>query len=320
MKAAVLLALAGLLAWPQGGLATELHQPEPGRPLATGRLAGPPAALSPYKSVATLLAESPASDWRVPDPENLLYMDLDPGRVIIELAPRFAPNHVDNVRALVREGYFDGLTINRTQDNYVVQWGDADEQHPRPMLQGKDHLAAEFSRPSRGLPFRRLAERDVYAAEVGFVDSFPVARDGRTGRSWLAHCYGMVGAGRDVAADSGGGSELYVVIGHAPRHLDRNVTLLGRVLLGMEWLSSLPRGTGDLGFYTEASQRVPIRRIRVASDLPVADRVALQVLRSESGTFARVTEARRNRRDEWTKVPAGHVELCNVPLPVRLQP
>ncbi len=126
-----------------------------------------------------------------------------------------------------------------------------------------------------------------------------------------------MGAGRDEAADSGGGTELYAVIGHAPRHLDRNVTLFGRVLQGMELLSSLPRGPAPMGFYDDAAQRLPIRSLRVAADVAPAGRTSLEVLRTDSAVFARVVEARRNRRDAWTKVPAGRIELCNVPLPVR---
>jgi peptidylprolyl isomerase len=160
----------------------------------------------------------------------------------------------------------------------------------------------------------------VYAPEVGFSDGFPAARDVSRDRAWLTHCYGMVGAGRDDDADSGGGTELYAVIGHAPRQLDRNVTLLGRVLRGIELLSSLPRGAADMGFYELPSQRVPIRSVRIAADLPVAERINLEVMRTDTAAFGQIIESRRNRRDDWTKVPAGHIELCNVPLPVRVKP
>jgi peptidylprolyl isomerase len=297
--------------------------PRPWRWLLAAALAtlpGTACLAAPYQGIAEIVKNSAASDWRTPDPENLLYMDLPAGRVIIELAPRFAPNHVANVRALAREKYFDGLSINRAQDNYVVQWGDPDEQHPRAVVTAKAHLPAEFARASRGLAFDVLPEKDVYAPQVGFVDGFPAARDPERDSAWLTHCYGMVGAGRDDDAGSGGGTELYAIIGHAPRHLDRNVTLLGRVLQGMELLSVLPRGTGDMGFYEKAEQRIPIRDIRVAADLDPAQRVPLEVMRTDTPTFARVIEARRNRRDPWTKVPAGHIEICNVPLPVRVKP
>jgi peptidylprolyl isomerase len=247
-------------------------------------------------------------------------MDLPAGRVVIEMAPAFAPNHVANVRALAREKYYDGLFIYRVQDNYVVQWGDPDEKNPRPVRAAKPHLAAEFSRPSAGLQFDVLPEKDVYAPEVGFAGGFPAARDGEKGSSWLAHCYGMVGAGRDDDAASGGGTELYAVIGHAPRHLDRNVTLFGRVLQGMELLSSLPRGPAPMGFYENTALRLPIRSIRIAADVDPAQRSNIEVMRTGTTTFDRIIESRRNRRDDWTRVPAGHIELCNVPLPVRAKP
>jgi len=134
---------------------------------------------------------------------------------------------------------------------------------------------------------------------------------------WLAHCYGMVGAGRDTAVDSGGGTELYVVIGHAPRHLDRNVTLLGRVWQGIELLSVLPRGAGPLGFYEKPEQRVPVKSVRIAADVPVSERTALEVLRTESSSFDQLIESRRNRPEDWYHFQAGHIELCNVPIPVR---
>src|ERR1700731_772580 len=184
---------------------------------------------------ADVLAASSAADWRALDPSNTLYLELPSGRVVIELAPQFAPHHVANVQALARGHYFDGLWIMRAQDNYVVQWGDPDGKKPV----GAAHrtLGSEFERPLRGLSIMRFPDPDTYAPEVGFVDTFPIAADPAIGRAWLVHCYGMVGAGRDNDVDSGGGTELYVVIGQAPRHLDRNVTLLGRVVAGIELLS-----------------------------------------------------------------------------------
>lgn len=278
-------------------------------------------APSPGPTMASVLAATKPSDWRPLDPENTLYLDLPAGRVVIELHPAFAPGHVSNVKALVREGYFDGLSINRAQDNYVVQWGDANDQDPqkrRPIRKAKPTLPPEFDRPiASDLPWTPLPDGDVYAAEVGWSAGFPAARDPKSGRTWLTYCYGTLGAGRGNDAASGGGSELFVIIGHAPRHLDRNVTAFGRVLRGIELLSTLPRGSGNLGFYEKAEQRVPIRSLRVAADVPAAERVALEVLRTDSAAFRSLIEARRNRREEWFKLPVGRVELCNVPIPVR---
>jgi peptidylprolyl isomerase len=266
-------------------------------------------------SMAEVLAASKPSDWRPLDPTRTLYLDLESGRVIIELAPQFAPNHAANIVALVREGYFDGLAFMRSQDNYVVQWGDADGK--RAIRTAKKTLPAEFARSAKGLPFTPLPDPDSYAPQVGYSDGFAVARDSASGTAWLTHCYGTVGAGRDNDADSGGGTELYAVIGHSPRHLDRNVTLVGRVVQGIELLSVLPRGTGASGFYETAKERVPIRAMRVAADVPENERVPLEVLRTDTPTFAALVEARRNRSEEWFKYQAGHVEVCNVPVAVR---
>jgi peptidylprolyl isomerase len=280
----------------------------------TGAVAAPEPAKKPL-TAAEVLAASAVTDWRPLDAQNTLYLELPSGRVVIELMPQFAPNHVANVAALVRGKYFDGLAIVRAQDDYVVQWADPDGT--RPVGAAKRTLGAEFERPLRGLAITRLADPDTYAPQVGFVDGFPVAADPAIGRAWLVHCYGMVGAGRDNDVDSGGGTELYAVIGQAPRHLDRNVTLLGRVIAGMELLSALPRGSGPLGFYEHAEQRVPIRSVRLAAEVPASQRTELEVLRTDTSTFLAYVEARRNRHEEWFKVPAGRVDVCNIPIPTR---
>ena len=273
-------------------------------------------------TMADVLAASKPADWRVLDQENTLYLELTNGRVVIELVPAFAPNHVNNVKALAREHYFDGLAIVRCQDNYVTQWGDPDADSPdkkRKVQRAKATLPAEFATAlDPKLPFTPLADGDVYVPEVGFSSGFPVARDPKSGKMWLVHCYGMVGAGRDNSPNSGGGTELYVVIGQAPRHLDRNVTLLGRVVHGMELLSALPRGPAPMGFYDKPEQRTPIKAIRVAADVPAAERSQIELLRTDTSTFRSLIESRRNRREEWFQVQAGHIDICNVPLPVRV--
>lgn len=274
------------------------------------------------KTSKELLEASAPSDWRTPDPQDVLYMQVPAGRVVIELAPRFAPAHVANIRALARGHYWDGLSIYRSQDNFVVQFGDPeeDEKLRKPIGEAKAHLPAEFTRAAAGLPFDALPDSDGWAPEVGFSEGFPAARDPATGQAWMAHCYGTLGAGRDVAADSSNGTELYVVDGQSPRGLDRNITVVGRVLKGMELLSVLPRGPEPMGFYEKPEQRTPILSIALAADVPEAQRTPLQVLRTDTPLFAELVEMRRNRRDEWYKTPAGHIDLCNVTVPVRTPP
>src|ERR1700730_16503560 len=265
-------------------------------------------------TVADLWTGSPAGDWRAPNPDDTLYLELARGRVVIELATQAAPQHAANLKTLVRNHYFDGLAIIRVQDNYVVQWDDPD--HRRPVPAGV-RQAVEFTVDKRATArFEPLPDRDLFAPEVGFLDGFPAARDRRTHTVWLAHCYGMVGAGRDDPPESDG-TEMYAVIGHAPRQLDRNVALFGRVLKGMELLSSLPRGSGEMGFYVASESPVPITSRRLAADVPAAERTPIEVLRTDSATFRSVLEQRRNRHESWFKFNPGHIDLCNVPLPVR---
>lgn len=274
-----------------------------------------PIAVSSAQTMQDVLAASKPSDWRTLNPNNTLYLELASGRVIIELAPEFAPRHVENIRTLVRERYFDELAILRVQDNFVVQWGDPTGK--KSVGSAKKTLGSEFTRALEGLAFTPLPDPDTYAPETGFVSGFPAARDRTSGVAWLTHCYGAVGVGRDNDPDSGGGTELYVVIGHAPRQLDRNITVVGRVVQGMELLSPLPRGKGALGFYEKDQTHVPIRQARMAVDVPSDQRTPLELLRTDTPTFDALVESRRNRRDEWYKVLAGRIDVCNVPLPVR---
>jgi peptidylprolyl isomerase len=268
-------------------------------------------------TVADLLAGSPAKDWRTPDPDDTVYLQLASGRVVIELSSTVAPQHVANIKTLVKAHYFDGLAIIRVQDNYVVQWDDAD--HKKPLPPGLKKSQELVAAPAAAERFRALPDADLYASEVGFIDDFPAGRDNKSHTAWLAHCYGMVGVGRDEPAESDG-SELYAVIGNSLRQLDRNVTLVGRVLRGVELLSTLPRGSGEMGFYAGAEKPVPILSMRLGSELPAAERTSIEVLRTDSPTFKAVLDQRRNRNDSWFKFNPGRIDLCNIPLPTRSVP
>lgn len=296
--------------------------------------AGKTMAAKSAPTMQQILDASKPSDWRTLDPHDTLYMDLPKGRVVIELDPAYVPLHAQNIRTLAHEHYWDGLAILRVQDNFVTQWGDPQsdvrgssqvdakhQAHKKSIGTAKATIAPEFERDiDTSSPFTALPDGDVYAPQVGFSNGFPVARDPKSNKTWLAHCYGMVGAGRDNAPDSGLGTELYVVIGQAPRQLDRNIAVVGRVVQGMELLSALPRGTGAMGFYEKDSMRTPILRVRLASDLTPAQRMKLEVMRTDTPTFAALVESRRNRSDTWYHVKAGKIDLCNVPLPARVRP
>ena len=281
----------------------------------------PPAP--PVPTLAEIEAAAPADAWRAVAPENLLLLDTPKGTLTIELAPGFAPGHVAAIRALVRAGAFAGGAVTRVQDNYVVQWGTkaavAALAGPPGPAAAKAGLPAEYERPAGAVPITPLPYPDAYAARAGFSDGWPVASDGTA--TWLVHCYGMIGAGRDNPPSTGDGSELYAVIGHAPRHLDRNMAVVGRALDGLAPLAALPRGTEALGFYRTAAEMLPITNATLASDIPVLHlRPHWQVLRTDTATFAALIAARANRHEAFFVRPANGVDVCNVKIPVRRVP
>ncbi len=256
------------------------------------------------------------SDWRRPDPANLMYMQMPDGMVVMELAADFAPDNVANIKTLVHEHYFDDLAIIRSQDNYVVQWADpAEEDDAKPLGSAANTVPPEFQQSSAGIDIKTIDSRDAYAEIVGFADGFPAGSNGE--QAWLTHCYGMVGVARGNETDSGNGTSLYVITGHAPRHLDRNITLVGRVLTGIELLSVLPRGTGPLGFYETAAEYTPIVNVRMGDEVNEATSDHLEVMRTDTDAFSAFVTSRTFRNEEWFVEPTGRIELCNIVPPVR---
>jgi peptidylprolyl isomerase len=290
-------------------------------PLLMGQAPAPPASLT-TTSADEIVARAPADHWLAIDPDDIMVMDTAVGRMVIQLAPAFASAHVAAIKALVKAGRFDDGRIVRVQDNYVVQWVARPEPGKQPLSQPPDvreqrvqpaPLPPEYERSLAGLTFTPSPFRDSYA-EAGFVAGWQAARDAASGTAWLAHCYGTVGVGRDMPPDTGDGAELYTVIGHGPRHLDRNIANVGRVLAGIEPHAALPRGTEALGFYKDESSRVKISRVRLASQIPGFPR--WQMMDTSSSSFAAVVQARANRTGFFVR-PAGAADLCTLKVPVR---
>ncbi len=279
-------------------------------------------AVADKKAPATpqeILDTAPATAWRDIAADDMVVMTLADGtQVVYQLAAKFAPVHVANIRQLVRSGYFDGAIILRVQDDYVVQWGRPDDD--KTVAQGiEKHPPAEYEFPAKGAGFKALPWPDAYALHTGHIDSWPAATDGKS--DWLVHCYGMIGVARDVAPDTGDSTQLYTVIGHAPRHLDRNLAVVGRIIKGMDTLAARPRGTEELGFYKAgAPEATKIVSAKMASDLPVADRPAFQVLDSDTPTFSTWLQAKANRTGAFFVRPAGALDLCNALPAIRKHP
>ncbi|MBB2204945.1 peptidylprolyl isomerase [Gluconacetobacter takamatsuzukensis] len=276
------------------------------------------SAAGPNATPSEIVAHAPDTAWADVPVDRLLVMTLANGaRITIELAPQFAPVHTDNIAALARAHWWDGGAIIRVQENYVVQWAPRDEK-ARPPAGFVAHPPAEYDRPRHDIAIRPLGFPDPYAPSAGFAAGWPVAAD--EDRVWLPHCYGMVGVGRDMPPDTGDGQELYAVNSEAPRQLDRNLAVVGRVLTGMDTFGALPRGTAALGFYASKAQNVAIRSVSLAADLPPARQPHLQVMRTDGPTFTAYLNARANRTDPFFIRPAHGVALCNVPVPVREKP
>jgi peptidylprolyl isomerase len=275
--------------------------------------APPPKFVTP----TAVIAESKPSEWRAIPADDLMVIDYKDGRrVVVQLAPLFAPVHVANIKALAKSGYWQGAAIYRVQDNYVAQWGNNESEKPLPKGVVKTP-PAEYHRALSGLRIRPLGSPDAYAPGVGYTRGWPVAYDPKRKTANLPHCYASVGVGRGLSPDTGMGGELYAAIGHAPRSLDRVIAVVGRVVSGIEAMSSLPRGTEALGFYKERSQDIPVANVRLASMLPGGERPRFEYLSETSPSFARWLRVKKNRRDEFYIHPAGGVDLCNAQVPVR---
>ncbi|MFN3473151.1 MAG: peptidylprolyl isomerase [Blastomonas sp.] len=317
--------------------------------------AAPPPPASP--SPGQIIEQAPEAHWTAIAASDLLVMELAPDasgkprRVVIQLMPApFSTGWTDNIRKLAAAKWWDGTAIVRVQDNYVVQWGDPDAEDDakaKPLPAGiaqvpesgyvvgldafdsavKEWLLADDSAGAAEAAATAIGEEvsqdggrpwagpDTYAKTLDFFRGWPIA--GNDDDVWPVHCYGMVGVGRNLSPDTGSGAELYTVIGHAPRHLDRNIAVVGRVVEGIEHLSSLPRGTGELGFYETAVERTVIRSVQPATALSEAERPRLEYLDSSSESFVRYADARANRKDAFFNIPAGGADICNIPVPIR---
>jgi hypothetical protein len=174
------------------------------------------AAPKPAVTPSEIIAAAPESAWQTIPADDLLVMDLKKGgRVVIQLAPGFAPVHVANIRALAKANWWDKAAIYRVQDNYVVQWGKNESADPLPAAVVAKP-PAEYARPTKGLAIHPLGYPDAYAPGAGFAAGWPIGYDSKSGTANLVHCYGYVGVGRDLDPDTGTGGELY-----GPQHRGR---------------------------------------------------------------------------------------------------
>jgi cyclophilin family peptidyl-prolyl cis-trans isomerase len=292
-------------------------------------LAGAQAA--PVPPTPPLPSDAIAADWRpIPDDELMIITLTGDRTVAIRLAPRLAPQHVANVRKLALARWWDGTSVYRVQENWVTQWGDESEKKKLPE-NVVESPAAEFDisvharrkrhgyRAGRGgrLAFtaaQRLTRADAYSTVSGVTaDGWPVASNGKA--TWIPHCYGTVGVARDALPNTGSGSELFTPISGAARRLDRNYTIVGRIIEGMKYMSAMPRSDAAMGVYATAPERTGIVSVRLASDLPAAERPKFEYRSADNERFAAMIRLREN--PAAPTIGLGGLDICDLPLAAR---
>ena len=274
--------------------------------------------------LATLLSTSlpgPAlaidPTWREVEPDNLVFMDLHEGQVVIELNPAFAPKTVEQFRRLVQERFYEGLSFYRVIDGFVAQGGDGSDLGE---LSNVPLIEAEFEREwPADMPFTPVQKPDLFAPESGFIEGFAAGRDPGDGKAWLAHCPGVVAMARNDDADSSR-TDFYIVIGQAPRYLDRNMNVFGRVIHGMEAVQRIQRGPAtENGIIRDETSASRIRSIKLASDIPKGERLSAFVMDTNSPGFEQLLRDRRERKQRFFhQKPPQVLDVCQVPMAGRL--
>lgn len=258
---------------------------------------------------ATDFQESTPATYQ-PQQENLVYLQSDQGLVIIELAPFIAPNHVAQFKALVNEGFYNGLDFYRVIDGFVAQGGDVTEKKPSKYSAS---LAAEFTRPlTSASNFVSVQSPDFLAQETGFMQGFPSGRSLTEKQEWLLHCPGAVAMARDNEANSGS-TDFYIVIGQAPRHLDRNMSVFGQVIYGMENVQAMKRGNPnkDAGVINDVGQRSKIVSAKLGTSVDKSQQINFTRNLVISDTFqARLQSARTLDSEFFHYKGTGNIDVC----------
>lgn len=269
---------------------------------------------------AVVNANNTKVTWLDLPQQDLVYLQLNEGVVVLQLADQFAPRHSERFRQLVNAGFYDGLTFYRVIDQYVLQAGLPEgETHPSGKPQQWPALKAEFSWPVRKQdPYFFIEKNDVYARETGFNQGFPVGREGD--EEWLLNCANMISMARDPAPDTGT-TDLAIMQGQAPRHLDRNMSMFARVIYGGQWLNLMPRGERDVdyGVIPAHKPRGVIVKATMGNALPKDKQLPLQIMNTNSAEFADKVAKHRARDSEFFHYKGlKKVDICYQQVPVRL--
>ena len=269
--------------------------------------------------------------WNALDPDNTVYLELQEGLVVIQLNPTFAPKTVKQLKLLMEDQFYRGTSFYRVIDGFVAQGGDESDIDGSTIAKA---LKAEFeidwplepadkeqAKDWKPMSWTPVQTGDMFAAYTGFIDGFPAARDEKKGgKAWLTQCPGIVAMARNEDPDSGG-TDFYIVIGQAPRYLDRNLTVFGRVVWGMDVVQRIKRGPAlENGIIEKDLDRTWIKRMRLASNIDSEQRPDIYVADTNSDGFKKMIEERRNRKQKFFHhKPPKVLDICQIPIPARLE-
>jgi len=258
--------------------------------------------------------------YRVPNADQLLYLELDVGLVIIELNPFFAPKHVTQIKKLVRSNFYNGLTFYRVIDGFVAQAGTSiDEDNGNKNFEITNKLLQLPIEPqitnTANKRFTLVQSPDMFAAKTGFIDGFAAAKNNENSLIWLTHCPGVIGMSRNNAPNTAT-TDFYIVIGQAPRYLDSIMTIFGRVIHGMNIVQRINRSNvKNNGIFNDASAATTIKNISVASDLPKSKQLKIMIERTNTISFKNKLSERRLRSDPFFyQKPPQILDICQVPI------
>jgi peptidylprolyl isomerase len=265
-------------------------------------------------------AQSAAAEqqWRTLSPENTLIMETESGRIIFELAQAFSPQHVKHIKELVRSNFYNGLSFYRVIDGFVVQGGDMEGLRKIPLAQKT--MKAEFERDlKKDLSFTLVQSPDLLAEQTGFVDGFAVGRSTSEKKEWLLTCPGVVNLARSEDPNSGT-TDFAIMIGQAPRHLDRNMSIWGRIIDGMEHLNLIKRGDKKQGgVIKDMTERSKIVKMTIAADLPKAEQPIIQIENTNTSEFKeKVANRRKRAADFFFHKGNGNLDICYIKPDVKV--
>jgi peptidylprolyl isomerase len=250
------------------------------------------------------------ADWRTPDPDNVLVIDTNKGRILVEMLPEVAPAHVARIKELTRAGLYNGRTFFRVIDAFMAQTGDPKDDGTGGS--DKPDLTAEFMF-RRGASTQMVLVANASVSETGFLGPLPVmsqssmlmpmTNDGKVS-AWPLYCPGVAAMARAESPDSA--NSQFFLMRQAYPSLEKRYTAWGRAISGQDVIRAI-----KVGEPVAAPQDV-MTKARILSDIPVAERPKIRVIDPKSAWFkAEVDNVRASKGADFTP--------CDIRVPVEVK-